>query len=98
MEFCLKSGWIGGNIFPVIFASILQGYAIASFFPQLDTLFIVAIIASSASIAILKSPLLVGLFLILFFPKELTPVILIIVALFILFSKMSDKSPQKITA
>lgn len=98
MEFCLKSGWVGGNIFPVIFASILQGYAIAAFFPQLDTLFIVAVIGSSASIAILKSPLLVGLFLMLFFPKELTPVILIIAFLFIWLSKMSKKFPQKITA
>ncbi|MEO4053825.1 chloride channel protein [Solibacillus sp. CAU 1738] len=95
MEFCLKSGWVGGNIFPVIFASILQGYAIAAFFPQLDTLFIVAVIGSSASIAILQSPLLVGLFLILFFPKELTLVILVIVVLFIWLSK---KFPQKITA
>lgn len=98
MEFCLKSGWIGGSILPVIFASILQGYAIATFFPQLDMLFIVAVVGSSASIAILKTPLLVGLSLMLFFPKELAPVILIIVVLFIWLSKMSKKFPQKITA
>lgn len=98
MEFCLKSGWIGGSILPVIFASILQGYAIATFFPQLDMLFIVAVIGSSASIAILKTPVLVGLSLMLFFPKELAPVILIIVVLFIWLSKMSKKFPQKITA
>lgn len=98
MEFCLKSGWIGGSILPVIFASILQGYAIATFFPQLDMLFIVAVVGSSASIAILKTPLLVGLSLMLFFPKELAPVILIIVVLFIWLSKISKKFPQKITA
>ncbi|RST60695.1 chloride channel protein [Siminovitchia terrae] len=98
MEFCLKSGWIGGNVLPVIFASILQGYAIATLFPQLDMLFIVAVIGSSASIAILKTPLLVGLALMLFFPKELAPIILIIVVLFILLSKMSKIFPQKITA
>ncbi|MEF2098068.1 chloride channel protein [Bacillus sp. CFBP9009] len=98
MEFCLKSGWIGGSILPVIFASILQGYAIATFFPQLDMLFIVAVIGSSASIAILKTPVLVGLSLMLFFPKELAPVILIIVVLFICLSKMSKKFPRKITA
>ncbi|MGE7920562.1 chloride channel protein [Viridibacillus sp. NPDC093762] len=97
LEFCLKSGWIGGNILPVIFASILQGYAIATFFPQLDMLFIVAVIGSSTSIAILKSPLLVGLSLMLFFPKELAPVILMIVVLFIWLSKMSKKFPQKVT-
>lgn len=98
LEFCLKSGWIGGNILPVIFASILQGYAIATFFPQLDMLFIVAVIGSSASIAILKTPLLVGVSLMLFFPKELAPVILIITVLFIGLSKMSKKFPQKVTA
>ncbi|MFD4932319.1 chloride channel protein [Peribacillus butanolivorans] len=98
MEFCLKSGWIGGSILPVIFASILQGYAIATFFPQLDMLFIVAVVGSSASIAILKTPLLVGLSLMLFFPKELAPVILIIVVLFIWLSKISKKFPRKITA
>ncbi|MFJ8263540.1 chloride channel protein [Rummeliibacillus sp. NPDC094406] len=98
MEFCLKSGWVGGNVLPVIFASILQGYAIATFFPQLDMLFIVAVIGSSASIAILKTPLLVGVALMLFFPKELAPIILIIVALFIWLSKMRKKLPKKITA
>lgn len=98
MEFCLKSGWVGGNVLPVIFASILQGYAIATLFPQLDMLFIVAVIGSSASISILKTPLLVGLSLMLFFPKELAPVILIIVVIFIGLSKMSNKLPQKITA
>ncbi|WP_338752685.1 chloride channel protein [Bacillus sp. FJAT-52991] len=98
MEFCLKSGWVGGDILPVIFASILQGYAIATLFPQLDMLFIVAVIGSSASIAILKTPLVVGLFLMLFFPKELAPVILTIVVLFISLSKMSKKVPQEITA
>ncbi|HHY74492.1 MAG TPA: chloride channel protein [Bacillus bacterium] len=98
MEFCLKSGWVGGNVLPVIFASILQGYAIATFFPQLDMLFIVAVIGSSASIAILKMPLIVGLALMLFFPKELAPVILITVVLFVWLSKMSKKLPQKITA
>lgn len=61
-------------------------------------LFIVAVVGSSASIAILKTPLLVGLSLMLFFPKELAPVILIIVVLFIWLSKMSKKFPQKITA
>ncbi|MGE7693201.1 chloride channel protein [Lysinibacillus sp. NPDC094177] len=98
MEFCLKSGWVGGNVLPVIFACILQGYAIATFFPQLDMLFIVAVIGGSASIAILKTPLLVGLSLMLFFPIELAPVILMIVVLFILLSKLRKKSPQKITA
>lgn len=88
MEFCLKSGWIGGDIFPIIFASILQGYAIAAFFPQLDMLFIVAVISSSTSIAILKTPLLIGLFIMLFFPIELAPVILIIIVLFIWLNKM----------
>lgn len=95
IEFCLKSGWIGGNILPVIFASVLQGFAIATFFPQLDTLFIVAVISSSASIAILKSPLLVGFSIMLFFPKELAPVILIIVVLFILMAKVSKKLSAK---
>lgn len=98
MEFCFKSGWVGGNVLPVIFASILQGYAIATFFPQLDMLFIVAVIGGSASIAILKTPLLVGIALMLFFPKELVPVIFIIVFLFIWLSKMGKKNPQKITA
>ncbi|MFJ8458227.1 chloride channel protein [Lysinibacillus xylanilyticus] len=98
MEFCFKSGWVGGNVLPVIFASILQGYAIATFFPQLDMLFIVAVIGGSASIAILKTPLLVGISLMLFFPKELAPVILIIVFIFILLSKMNKKSPDKIAA
>ncbi len=43
LQVCLQTGWIGGDIFPVVFSAILIGFAVAQFFPTIDSLFVVAI-------------------------------------------------------
>lgn len=93
LQICLNTGWIGGDIFPVIFASIIQGFALAQFFPQYDTLLIVAIVSTSISIVILKSPVVVGLFIALFFPLNLLPIILFIAFLFLVYKKIKLNKP-----
>lgn len=35
LQVCLQTGWIGGDIFPVVFSAILIGFAVAQFFQQL---------------------------------------------------------------
>ncbi|MEG0283981.1 MAG: chloride channel protein [Erysipelotrichales bacterium] len=87
MELCLKSGWLGGNILPIIFASMLQGYAIALLFPSLDPIFIVAVVGCTTSLAILKSPFL-GFFIMLYFPLNIIPIIIVIMILFIGYDKL----------
>ncbi|SER82480.1 H+/Cl-antiporter ClcA [Isobaculum melis] len=88
LQVCLNTGWTGGDIFPVVFASIIQGFAMAQLFPQYDTLLIVAIVSTSMSIVILKSPIVVGIFIALFFPLNLLPIILFITCLFLVYQKV----------
>lgn len=87
---CLSLNWSGGDIFPVTFASMLIGFAIAELFPQFDTLLIVAVVATSV-MSSLSSPIVSGIFLLFFFPLNLSPMILIVAA--ILFAK--DKYLKK---
>ncbi|WP_239254056.1 chloride channel protein [Listeria ilorinensis] len=75
-KICLKTGWLGGHIFPAMFSSVALGFAFASFIP-VDPIFIVAVIAASASAIILDNPLVVVLLFLGFFPILLWPVLLI---------------------
>lgn len=76
LQICLNTGWIGGDIFPIVFASIIQGFAFSQLFPSVDVIFLVAIVATSMAITILQSPIGVALFISLFFPINILPVIL----------------------
>ena len=72
LTICLNTGWLGGDIFPVLFASTAQGMAISQLFPQVDSLFVIGLIAISMGSAILEAPLVAGLIMvILFLPPNL---------------------------
>lgn len=86
LQVCLNTGWIGGDIFPIVFASILQGFAIAQLLPYFDVVFIVAAVATSMAVTILDSPIGVAIFIALFFPIQILPVILV-TALLLKFGK-----------
>ncbi|MDT0111225.1 chloride channel protein [Listeria booriae] len=73
-KFCLGTGWRGGHIFPIIFASIITGFALSHVLP-FDAIFMVAIFATASCANILKMPLATALLLILFFPIQLWPFI-----------------------
>lgn len=75
LNLCLHTGWVGGDIFPVVFSSMIIGFAVAGLLPQFDPLFVVAVTGVSLAVSVLKSPILVGLFMMLFFPLNLAPVI-----------------------
>lgn len=87
LDFCLWTGWTGGDIFPVTFAAFLQGFAVAQFFPQVD-LFVVLVVSLSMAIALLEKEWLAGVFISLFFPIQLLPVSLLIVGTMLLGRKI----------
>lgn len=81
LEICLWSGWTGGDIFPITFASFLQGFAVAQMFPQVDSLFVVLVVSLAMAIALLEKEWLAGIFISLFFPMQLLPVSLLMIGL-----------------
>lgn len=81
LQLCLQTGWIGGDIFPAIFSAVLFGFVTAQFFPGIDTLFIVAVVATSCSTQILDSIWVPGIFIALFFPMNLWPAIAVVLLL-----------------
>ncbi|MFW7432083.1 chloride channel protein [Vagococcus carniphilus] len=88
LQICLNTGWIGGDIFPIVFASIIQGFAISQVLPAFDVIFIVATVATAMAVTILDSPIGVAIFIALFFPIQMIPVIFA-TALILKFAKQS---------
>ncbi|WP_106768781.1 chloride channel protein [Paenibacillus faecalis] len=93
-EFCLASGWRGGHIFPLIFAGVSIGYAVALLFP-VDPVTSVAVVTTALTSAVLQKPIAVILLFVLIFPLKL--IILIIVAAYlpVYIKKLNRKSTQK---
>ena len=79
LEVCLETGWTGGDIFPITFASILQGFAFAQLLPGYDPLFVVLVVSLSLAVTLLQKEWLAGIFISLFFPIKLWPVALILI-------------------
>lgn len=97
LQLCLNTGWIGGDIFPIVFAAIIQGFAVSQLFTQTDRLLIVAIVSTSIAIAIINSPFPVGVFMMLFFPLNLSPIILAVAIILFFAKKGSNRFIQKKT-
>lgn len=97
LQLCLNTGWIGGDIFPIVFAAIIQGFAVSQLFTQTDRLLIVAIVSTSIAIAIINSPFPVGVFMMLFFPLNLSPIILAVATILFFAKKGSNRFIQKKT-
>ncbi|HCM89494.1 MULTISPECIES: chloride channel protein [Vagococcus] len=76
LQICLNTGWIGGDIFPIVFSSILFGFAISQLMPTFDAIFIVATIATAMAVTILEAPIGIAIFTALFFPLHVLPIIL----------------------
>ncbi|MDU2104763.1 MAG: chloride ion channel protein [Enterococcus faecalis] len=64
-----------------LFSAILIGFAVAQFFPTIDSLFVVAIFATSLTTQILGTILVPGIFVGLFFPITLWPVVVLVLFL-----------------
>ena len=79
LDICLETGWTGGDIFPITFASILQGFAFAQLLPGYDSLFVVLVVSLSLAVTLLQKEWLAGIFISLFFPVKLWPIALILI-------------------
>ncbi|WP_312247645.1 chloride channel protein [Streptococcus parasuis] len=97
LDFCLWTGWTGGDIFPITFAAFLQGFAVAQLFPQVDSLFVVLVVSLSMAIALLEKEWLAGIFISLFFPMQLLPVSLLMIGLHIVGRKIISNYTQEKT-
>jgi len=89
LAWCLNLNWRGGDIFPITFAAMIEGFAIASLLPKFDTLFVVAIVATTI-MSELSSPILAGIFIMLFFPLKLSPIIIVVAALLYMKNKIKS--------
>lgn len=69
-NFCIGTGWRGGNIFPIIFSSVCIGYGFAALFPMIDSTFCVAVVTASVCGAIMRKPIAVVMLLIICFPVD----------------------------
>jgi len=96
LAICLNFNWRGGHIFPITFAAMIEGFAVAQMLSSYDRLFIVAIVATTIMCEFL-SPIVAGVFIMLFFPIKLTAIILIVAGLMYLKNKfiLKIKSVQK---
>ena len=67
VNFCINLGWRGGNIFPMIFAGVTAGYAVAAVV-GMDGSIAVAVAAAAMYAYIMRKPLTVAAVLLLCFP------------------------------
>jgi H+/Cl- antiporter ClcA len=75
----LATGWKGGYIFPIMFASIALGLALDLMFPGIPVAVCVAATMAGALVAALKAPLFAALFTMVLVQKETAPVIAVAV-------------------
>ena len=75
----LSTGWKGGYIFPIMFASIALGLALDLLFPGIPVAVCVAATMAGALVAALKAPLFAALFTLILVQKETAAVIAVAV-------------------
>lgn len=83
-----STGWLGGDIFPVLFAATNFGFAISYLLPNVDRIFVVTLFVMGMATAILKSPLLVGSLMgILYVPTNLIGIVVLATLLMMLLKR-----------
>jgi H+/Cl- antiporter ClcA len=75
----LATGWKGGYIFPILFASVALGLAANLLFPSIPTAVTVAATMSGALVTAFKAPLFAALFTVVLVQAETLPVIAVAV-------------------
>jgi chloride channel protein, CIC family len=77
----LATGWKGGHIFPVMFASAALGLAVRLVFPGIPVAVAVAATMAGALVAVLRAPLFAVLFTLVLVQKETAAVIAVAVVI-----------------
>lgn len=86
LAWCLTFNWRGGDIFPITFATMTAGFGVATLLPNFDTLLVVAVLATTLMSELL-SPIVAGVFIALFFPITLMPIIILVAGVLFLKRK-----------
>jgi len=84
----LATGWKGGYIFPIMFASIAMGLALDLLFPNIPIAVCVAATMAGALVAALKAPLFAALFTLVLIQKETAAVIAVAVVVSALMTSL----------
>jgi H+/Cl- antiporter ClcA len=84
----LATGWKGGYIFPIMFASVAMGMAVDLFFPMIPVAVAVAATMAGALVAALRAPLFAALFTIVLVQKETSAVVAVAVVTSALFTAL----------
>jgi H+/Cl- antiporter ClcA len=75
----LATGWKGGYIFPIMFASVALGLALDLLFPSIPVAVCVAATMAGALVAAMKAPLFAALFTLVLVQKETAAVVAVAV-------------------
>lgn len=81
---CIETGLKGGHFFPLIFSGTAMGYAL-SILLNMDPIISMAIVTTSFMASILKKPIAVVLLLMIIFPANLIPLMLVSAVVVCLF-------------
>jgi H+/Cl- antiporter ClcA len=84
----LATGWKGGYIFPIMFASVAIGMAVDLLFPTIPVAVAVAATMAGALVAALRAPLFAALFTIVLVQKETSAVVAVAVVTTALFTAL----------
>ena len=92
---CIETGFKGGNFFPLIFSGTSMGYAL-SILLNMDPIISMAIVTTSFTASILKKPIAVVLLLMIIFPMNLIPLMLVSAVVACLFKtpEFLEVSPE----
>ena len=84
---CIESGLKGGHIFPLIFSGTAMGYAL-SIILNMDPILSMSLVTSSFLASILRKPIAVVLVLMIIFPMNLIPLMLVAAVVACLFKPL----------
>lgn len=96
LHLCLFTGWIGGNIFPVATASVLHGCFVALLLPQFDALTVMLSVAIFTAMSILRGGLVAGIFVSLFFPWQLAPIMALLIIIHLLVERYTNRPTDSV--
>lgn len=92
LTICLNTGWLGGEIFPVLFSATIQGIVFSRLLPQVDPIFFIGVFAITEGAVILESPWIAGgVMSVMFLPPNLLPVSIGLTAILIRLRKIHLK-------
>jgi H+/Cl- antiporter ClcA len=94
----LATGWKGGYVFPILFASVAFGMAVNLLFPSIPVAVTVAATMAGALVAAMKAPLFAALFTIVLVQKETAPVIAVAVVVSALLTALAAMRRARRTA